>query len=472
MVSGEFTSLTPSNIPSTIKEKLIEYYIGAIAQQYHKYISLKQIHSPYHDEVQLAFIRLQVLAGALQLSIGAEFEKPRYISSPKKEFLLIMTHTNEHTTNSQSTDLPDPATTIVIQEDAQSTLITLDEYINKALPYHLQKQLHLQANSLHASAGSWWSFTQGLLLGQLSVIVVFIFFIKFFVFSENKTTTDKLKTELRKTSPVIKSKKSNIDNLTTSTDDHSDLQSSINSILEKTYYNVETHSSESLDWFNVLVAQTINQFRLEALMSDNIVHSLDDFLAKAELPDFLDQISITELDIGDDYPIFSNCRITKNPLNPQNLQAKIDVDLSDTLTLGIETNLLLNQPKPLTACLPVQLSVSIVRFSGCLTVSLISVNDEGITNEEDKSGKGTALMFSFAPDFRLEFSIRSLIGSRSKLENVPKIGSLIEHQLKSWFIERCVEPRSQVIRLPSMWPSRKNVREPVINEDNNTNANE
>lgn len=379
---------------------------------------------------------------------------------------------NSQSTN--STDLPanDAATTIVIQEDAQSTLITLDEYINKALPYHLQKQLQLQSNTINGSTGSWWSFTQGLLLGQLSVILVFIFFIKFFVFSENKTTTDKLKTELRKSSPILKSKKSTAENLNASADDHSDLQNSINSILEKTYYNVETHSSESLDWFNVLVAQTINQFRLEALMSDNIVHSLNDFLGKAELPDFLDQISITELDIGDDYPIFSNCRIMKNPLNLQNLQAKIDVDLSDTLTLGIETNLLLNKPRPLTACLPVQLSVSIVRFSGCLTVSLISVNDDNVTNEDDKSGKGTALMFSFAPDFRLEFSVRSLIGSRSKLENIPKIGSLIENQLKSWFIERCVEPRSQVIRLPSLWPRRKNVREPVINDEINTNGNE
>ena len=56
------------------------------------------------------------------------------------------------------------------------------------------------------------------------------------------------------------------------------------------------------------------------------------------------------------------------------LEAKIDVDLSDTLTLGIATKLLLNQPRPLTV-LPVSLTVSIVRFSGCLTVSLINTKD-------------------------------------------------------------------------------------------------
>lgn len=348
-------------------------------------------------------------------------------------------------------DVATEPTTVVIQEGAQSTLITLDEYLNKALPFHLQRQLEQSSRS--------WSFTQGLLVGQLSVIVVLIFFIKFFVFSETKTTSDPIR-DLKK-NPIIKTKDND------SNDSEAQLKA-INSILEKTYYNVETHSPESLDWFNVLIAQTINQFRQEAIQSDNIVHSLNDILTTGPLPDFLDKIKITEIDIGDDYPIFSNCRIKKNPQNLSNLQAMIDVDLADTLTLGIETNLLLNSPKPLTAILPVQLSVSIVRFSGCLTVSLISVGentpDDEITASTEtrgSEGKGTALMFSFAPDFRLEFSVKSLIGSRSKLENVPKIGNLIENRLKSWFIERCVEPRSQVIRLPSMWPRRKNVREPT-----------
>lgn len=337
----------------------------------------------------------------------------------------------------------DNPTTVVIQEGAQATLITLDEYLNKALPLHLQKQL------LQTQSSSSWSFTQGLLVGQLSVIVVIIFFLKFFVFSETKANSDSLKDS--KKNPIVKK----ID--ASSTNDLEQRMEAINSILEKTYYNVETHSPESLDWFNVLIAQTISQFRTEALSSDNIVHSLNDALTKAPLPDFLDKIKITEIDIGDDYPILSNCRIRKNPQNLSNLQAMIDVDLADTLTLGIETNLLLNSPKPLTAILPVQLSVSIVRFSGCLTVSLITVGEN--SDVESLEGKGTALMFNFAPDFRLEFNVKSLIGSRSKLENVPKIGSIIETRLKSWFIERCVEPRSQVVRLPSMWPRSKNVRQ-------------
>lgn len=89
----------------------------------------------------------------------------------------------------------------------------------------------------------------------------------------------------------------------------------IDAILEKTYYNVETHPSESLDWFNVLIAQTIQQFREEAWQKDNIVNSLNSFIERKahELPSYVDGIKITELDIGDDFPIFSNCRIRYAP---------------------------------------------------------------------------------------------------------------------------------------------------------------
>ena len=81
-------------------------------------------------------------------------------------------------------------------------------------------------------------------------------------------------------------------------------QLKISSILEKTYYDVNNHALESLDWFNVLVAQTISQLRSEALLKDNIYHSLNNFLTNAKLPDFIDTINLTEIDIGDDFPIF------------------------------------------------------------------------------------------------------------------------------------------------------------------------
>ncbi|ESW99874.1 hypothetical protein KL918_001189 [Ogataea parapolymorpha] len=301
---------------------------------------------------------------------------------------------------------------------------------------------------LIATPQSTWTFTQGLILGQLSVIVLFVMFIRFFIFSESAPTVPG------------NSKKVNVPVLNAPNAAQENEDSTIDTILEKTYYDVRSHQPESLDWFNVLVAQLISQFRNEALNNNNIHRSLNEVFGSSIIPDFLDKIVITEISIGNDFPIFSNCRI-KN--TDGRLEAKIDVDVADTLTLGVETKLLINQPKPLAASLPVKLSVSIVRFSGCLTVSLISSAEES-----DATDNSVGLMFSFSPDFRLEFDIKSLIGSRTKLENIPRISSIIENTLRNWFIERCIEPRFQFIKLPSLWPRKKTTRQTTTGDEDET----
>ncbi|KAI5962727.1 MMM1 [Candida theae] len=449
--------------------------------------------------------------------------------------------------SSEATDMSSDLSTIelpktqsqVSKEDAQVQLLQqLQEQLKlqqELLSYQheilqqqqqQQQQQQLQSPAYPSNAqppppyqqNTHWSFTQGLVVGQLSVVFIVIIFIKFFVFADSSTTPTK--TVIRDASGVIvrRDKKQNNnrrksylnpEEADASAEDERLLsnRAKVSAILEKTYYDVHNHAPESLDWFNVLIAQTISHFRTEALLADNIYHSLSDFLDTAELPEFMDKISLTEIDIGDDFPIFSNCRIKQSSEDTGRLEAKIDVDLSDTLTLGVDTKLLLNHPRPLTAVLPVSLAVSLVRFSGCLTVSLINTNDQEFAdsknlednkseassstskhskessggvqqqnqqkskdiNKESGNDNGTALMFSFSPDYRLEFVVKSLIGSRAKLQDVPKISALVENRLRSWFIERCVEPRFQVVRLPSMWPRTKNTREPVKTKEGDEN---
>lgn len=291
------------------------------------------------------------------------------------------------------------------------------------------------------SSGFSSSFAYGLLVGQLSVLFVLFLFIRFFIFADPHPTSQRK--DKRGPTKVLPS-----------------ASASVNTILEKTYYNVDTHSAESLDWFTVLLAQAISQFREDAKADDNILKSLSNVLNGDKTPDFVDTINVTELNIGDDYPIFSNCKICQNGLDEETggLEAQIDVDLTDTVTLGIETRLLLNFPRSLFAFLPVSLSVSMVRFSGRLTVSLRKLKDSNNPND-DNSGAKTYLTFSFDPDYRLEFAVRSLVGSRSKLQDVPKIGQVIESRLRKWFTDRCVSPRYQQIPLPSFWPRSKFTKE-------------
>lgn len=312
-----------------------------------------------------------------------------------------------------------------------------------------------------SSPQSVWSFTQGLICGQLSVIAVLVVFIKFFVFADSlPLLRTGSKSAKRNALGVIVKRKQGTEGSEKDAADNENPQ--LAAILEKTYYDVNNHRPETLDWFNVLVAQTISQFRAEALVADNIYHSLNEYLEKLALPEYLGEIKLTTIDLGDDFPIFSNCRIVHNAASGR-LEAKIDVDLSDTLTLGFETKLVLNHPRPASAVLPVLLKVSIVRFLSCLTLSLVNTSDAifGAKNDEHEAARGTALIFLFSPDFRLEFSINSLIGSRAKLQDVPKLSDMIENKLRSWFTDRCIEPRFQIVRIPSMWPKKENTREPV-----------
>ncbi|KAK9461275.1 maintenance of mitochondrial morphology protein 1 [Lipomyces oligophaga] len=283
------------------------------------------------------------------------------------------------------------------------------------------------------------TFTHGLLIGQFSVLIILFTFIRYFIFATGPDMSApapaprglKRQTSVMRSSPPIPAR----------------------SILARTVYNVDTHPAESLDWLNVLVAQTVSQFREDARLNNNILHTLDKILNGDSLPSFLDQVRVTELDIGEEFPIFSNCKIYPCEDDPGRLEARLDVDLADSITLGIDTRLLLNYPAPMIAILPVSLSVSIVRFTGQLTISFKTIAPTSATDRK------TSLTFSFAPNYRLEFAIKSLVGSRSRLQNLPKITQLVESRIRKWFVERCVQPRFQEINLPSMWPRRKNTRE-------------
>ena len=211
-------------------------------------------------------------------------------------------------------------------------------------------------------------------LGQLSIAVLIFAFIKFFIFGEAPPSTP---ANRRRSRPLLHSslrrKQSAVlrpaPALSTAT------------ILKKTYYNVSGHQPESLDWFNVLIAQTLAQFRAEAQHENAILKVLTTLLNGSQKPDFLSDIVITEINLGEEFPIFSNCRIIPvddtTPTRPgtadgqkttavegTRLQARLDVDLNDVITLGVESKLVLNYPRPVSAILPVALAVSVVRFRG------------------------------------------------------------------------------------------------------------
>jgi maintenance of morphology protein 1 len=347
-----------------------------------------------------------------------------------------------------------------------------------------------------ASSSSSAGFASGFLLGQLTLALILFVFIKFFIFGEAPSA------DARATQRAAARRQRTLSHSTRSRAYSSALRPqpssavlkpraegglTVQKILEKTYYNVQGHQPESLDWFNVLIAQTIAQLRADAAEDQAVLGSLTQLLNGPSKPDFLDEIRVTEINLGEEFPIFSNCRVIPvdehgTPIKElrgdrgERLQARMDVDLGDVLTLGIETKLMLNYPKPFTAGLPVALAVSVVRFSGTLSLSFSPSSQPSPQNEGhplNPTGQSpTTLTFTFMDDYRLDLSVHSLIGSRARLQDVPKIAQLVEDKIHAWFDTRCVEPRFQQIVLPSLWPRKKNTRggENRENEESVDNA--
>ncbi|TKA28941.1 Maintenance of mitochondrial morphology protein 1 [Salinomyces thailandicus] len=374
----------------------------------------------------------------------------------------------------------------------------------------------LQAYQNTGQSSSSSGFATGFLLGQLTLAFILFCFIKFFIFGDAPSPellhtqraaarrqrtlshTNNLRTQQRQrtlssalrprpSSAVLKPR--------------SEGGPSVQKLLEKTYYNVHGHQPESLDWFNVLIAQTVAQLRADAQEDAAVLTSLTALLNGTSKPDFLDEIRVTEISLGDEFPIFSNCRVIPvdehgTPIKElsgnrgERLQARMDVDLSDVVTLGIETKLVLNYPKPFVAVLPVALAVSVVRFSGTLSLSFSPSSQPNPyqptsstppdTAEAKNEGhplnptgsSPTTLTFTFLDDYRLDLSVHSLIGSRSRLQDVPKIAQLVEARIHQWFDDRCVEPRFQQIVLPSLWPRKRNTRGGDANTESETAATE
>lgn len=343
----------------------------------------------------------------------------------------------------------------------------------------------LDRRSPRSSNGSALSFTQGFIVGQITVVILIAVIINYFIFGDATPASDATAARRRLrsfSSPGRVSFSTNTSPADTAAEAKkasSALRISppltIASILSKTYYNVSGHQPESVDWFNVLIAQTIAQLRADAQQDGAILSTLNTILNGERKPDFLDDIRVTEVNLGNEFPIFSNCRVipveSGDGRGGSRLQACMDVDLSDALTLGIETRLILNYPKPLVAVMPVALAVSVVRFSGTLSISFIpspadtpsvppSTSDDTPPPQPHGSGATppTTLAFSFLPDYRLSLSTHSQLGSRARLQNVPKIAQLVEARLHDWFNERCVEPRFQQVVLPSLWPRKRNTR--------------
>ena len=112
-------------------------------------------------------------------------------------------------------------------------------------------------------------------------------------------------------------------------------------------------------------------------------------------------------------------------------------ELKDHITLGIDTHLLINWPKPSFATLPVSLALSVINFRGTVAIELVD---------------SSLLSVSILDDYSTEFDVRSLLGHRTKIKDLPKLTELLTTRLRALFEEKVVEPRCFRWNVPDIVP--------------------
>ncbi|KAI8976453.1 hypothetical protein BDB01DRAFT_802919 [Pilobolus umbonatus] len=287
------------------------------------------------------------------------------------------------------------------------------------------------------------SFLKGFILGQMSIVVMVLLVVRY-LFTED----------------VERVKKRYIPSRLSNTPSKDAMKIASNYVTSKTYYDLIHHPPESTDWLNVLLAQLLVQYREDATLNDRLIHTLDEVLNSGVKPSFLGPIHVTELNLGEEFPIFSNARIRRSD-EIESMRAEIDFEYNDQVTLGITTQLILNWPRDAFAALPISLVLSVVKFSGTLTIELVN---PPATNIQPEIAIERYIAISSHSDFILDLKVQSLIGSKTKLENVPKLTDIIQTKLRNVYIDKLVYPTFVKIKVPNMWKEPHNRNDTVAAE--------
>ncbi|EAU92874.1 hypothetical protein CC1G_03661 [Coprinopsis cinerea okayama7 len=249
------------------------------------------------------------------------------------------------------------------------------------------------------------TFTQGLILGQLSVLVLLGLILKYLFLDSTKNPFE-----------------------TTSYHPQFDRKPARKQQAQDSQSQSEIDDVESLDWFNLLLQQVANVYRsklrgdLAGAEGDETARQrIEAFANKIRPAGFLDLIKIHSVDLGAGAPTLFNARIRESDPNDPDSPPEIEFDAvyEDTLSLSLSTSYLFNYPTASFARLPISLTISLSQFKSSIRV--IPPTPDSVA---------PVLTFTISPDFVLDLTTTSLMGSRAKLANVPKLHELIQHQVR------------------------------------------
>jgi len=155
---------------------------------------------------------------------------------------------------------------------------------------------------------------------------------------------------------------------------------------------------------------------------------IENYVNRIRPPGFLDYIKIHSVDLGVSAPRLSNGRLNPEDAHPESpMSVEFDLLYIDTLSLSLSTSYLFNYPMASFARLPVSLTISLSLFKSSITLTPPSLNSTA-----------PVLTIALPPEFTLDLKTTSLMGSRAKLADIPKLHELIQHQVRRTLAARAV----------------------------------
>ncbi|THH34108.1 hypothetical protein EUX98_g13 [Antrodiella citrinella] len=286
------------------------------------------------------------------------------------------------------------------------------------------------------------TFTQGLVLGQVSIFALLFVILKYLFFVSAKE--DAQATLLYQPRLAHSGESAEDGSLGDSTPESSTER--------------KADSAESADWLNVVLHLVLEAYRsklrdnLSGPEGDEVARKrVEAFANKMRPPAFVDPIKVHSVNLGSGAPKLSSARRKVDALSPSE-SIELDVTYTDSLSISISTAVLFNYPFAAFARLPVSLTITLSIFSSAVLIEPPSPHAEHPTI--------TFTLPSSPSDFVLNLKTTSLMGSRAKLSDVPKLHELIVHQIRKAILDK----GSWRVVLPGL-ASVKEVKDDVEREE-------
>ena len=215
----------------------------------------------------------------------------------------------------------------------------------------------------------------------------------------------------------------------------------------------EIHKTESCDWWNMITGQIILNYCRSIYFREYAINFIERLLEMAvgnakDITKVTSQgemnfpsssvmaMNVTELFFDEVAPIFSNAKVltaASPTIGHSDTMVQVDVSYHGCIKLSIECEVIFNWPKPAFAILPILLSISLTDL---YTTCSIQVRDR-------------CLNLSLLPEtFRATLDVKSSLGYRTQLRDLPKIKCMILARIQSFLRQHIMAPNFITVPLP------------------------